>query len=155
MRIFLVAVMAGLAVACSPPPAATTETPDAPAVSAPGVDDAQTQLLLNVLQPVVADEVGQPVSLQPTTVNVRDEWAYVDAQVRNGDGTEINWTTTNLASRYENGAMDTGGGVHALLKNENGTWVVLEHVIAPTDVAWIDWASRHGVAPDILGLPSN
>ena len=88
-------------------------------------------------------------------MNVRDEWAYVDAQVRNGDGTEIDWATTNLAGRYQDGVMDTGGGVHALLKNENGVWMVLEHVIAPTDVAWIEWASRHGVPPDVLGLPSN
>ena len=29
------------------------------------------------------------------------------------------------------------------------------HVIAPTDVAWIDWAATHGVPPDVLGLPSN
>jgi hypothetical protein len=155
MRTLLIAVIALAATACSPPAATTTETAEPPAAPAPGVNDEQTQTLLNVLQPLVAAEVGQPVSLQPTTVNVRDEWAYVDADIRNGDGTEINWMTTNLASRYENGAMDTGGGVHALLKNENGTWTVLERVIAPTDVAWIDWAGEHGVPADILGLPSN
>lgn len=154
MRALLIAVIA-LAAACSPPAATTTEAPATPAAPAPGVDDEQTQMLLNVLQPVVGEEVGQPVSLQPTTVNIRDEWAYVVAQIRNGDGTEIDWTSTNLASRYENGAMDTGGGVHALLKNENGAWTVLEHVIAPTDVAWIEWAGEHGVPADILGLPSN
>lgn len=151
MRALLVAV-AALAAACSPP-AATTETPPAsPAAPAP---DVTTQPILTALTPVVAAEVGKPVSLQANTVNARDEWAYVDAQVRNADGSDIDWTTTNLASRYENGAMDTGGGVHALLKYENGAWVVLEHVIAPTDVAWIEWAGRHGVPPDILGLPSN
>jgi hypothetical protein len=32
---------------------------------------------------------------------------------------------------------------------------VLEHVIGPTDVAWIEWAAEHGVPADILGLPSN
>lgn len=155
MRALLIAAVAGLAAACTPPAATTTETPEATAAALPGIDDESTQVLLNVLQPIVAAEVGKPVSLQPTTINQRDEWAYVDAQIRNGDGTPIDWTTTNLASRYENGVMDTGGGVHALLKNENGEWTVLEHVIAPTDVAWIDWAARHGVPPDILGLPSN
>lgn len=154
MRAFLIAVVVGLAAACSPP-AATTETPETPATELPGVSDGQTQTLLDVLTPLITTEVGKPVSLAANTVNVRDEWAYVDARVLNADGSAIDWTTTNLASRYENGAMDTGGGLHALLKNENGTWVVLEHVIAPTDVAWIDWASRHGVPPDVLGLPSN
>ncbi|MEZ5961589.1 MAG: hypothetical protein R3C30_14365 [Hyphomonadaceae bacterium] len=155
MRALLIAAVAGLAAACTPPAATTTETPERPATPAPGDTDAQSQVLLDVIQPLVAGEVGKPVSLQPRTVNVRDEWAYVDADIRNGDGSEIDWMTTNLASSYENGAMDESGGVHALLKNENGTWVVLEHVIAPTDVAWIDWAARHGVPPDILGLPSN
>lgn len=152
MRALLIAIVA-LAAACSPPAATTTEAPAAPP-SAPAAD-AGTQQLLNVLTPIVAAEVGKPVSLRANTVNVRDECAYVDAAVLNGDGSPIDWTTTNLASRYENGAMDTGGGLHALLKNEGGVWVVLEHVIAPTDVAWIDWAATHGVPPDVLGLPSN
>lgn len=152
MRALLIAVVA-LVAACSPPAATTTiEAPETPA--APSAD-AQTETLLSILTPLVAAEVGQPVSLQTTTVNVRDEWAYVVADVRNADGTQIDWMTTNLASRYENGAMDTGGGLHALLKNENGTWTLLEHVIAPTDVAWLDWAAGHGVPPDVLGLPSN
>jgi len=151
MRMVLLVALTAITTACSPP-AATTGRPEAPAASSP---DASTQAVIDVLTPVVSTEVGQPVRLQPNTVSVRDEWAYVDAQVANPDGSEIDWSTTNLASRYENGVMDTGGGVHALLKNENGTWVVLEHVIAPTDVAWIDWAARHGAPPDILGLPSN
>lgn len=152
MRAFLVAIVA-LTAACSPPAATTTEAPAAPA-AAPAAD-ANTQALLDLLTPIVAADVGKPVSLRANTVNVRDEWAYVDAAVLNGDGSAIDWTDTNLASRYENGAMDTGGGVHALLKNQGGVWVVLEHVIAPTDVAWIDWPGRHGVPPDVLGLPSN
>lgn len=154
MRAFLIAIVA-LAAACSPPAATTTETPATTTAPAAPAADANEQTLLGILTPLVAAEVGKPVSLQANSVNVRDEWAYVDARVLNADGSPIDWTTTNLASRYENGAMDTGGGLHALLKNENGTWVVLEHVIAPTDVAWIEWASRHGVPPDVLGLPSN
>lgn len=151
MRALLVAI-ATLAAACSPPAVTTSETPETPTAPSP---DAQTEALLGVLAPVVSAEVGQTVSLHTSTVNVRDEWAYVVAQVRNADGSEIDWARTNLASRYENGVMDTGGGLHALLKNDSGTWIVLEHVIAPTDVAWIEWAARHGVPPDILGLPSN
>ena len=151
MRALLIAIVA-LSAACSPPAATTTEAPE---TSVAPSADAATQPLLNVLTPAISAEVGKPVSLRTTTVNVRDEWAYVVADVRNADGSEIDWSTTNLASRYENGAMDTGGGLHALLKNHGGVWVVLEHVIAPTDVAWLDWAATHGVPPDILGLPSN
>jgi hypothetical protein len=151
MRALFVAI-AALAGACSPP-ATTSEAPAE--VEAPAAPNAATQAALDVLTPIISTEVGKPVSLQPSTATIRDGWAYIDAEVLNADGSAIDWMTTNLASRYENGVMDEGGGVHALLKNENGTWTVLEHVIAPTDVAWIDWVDRHSVPADILGLPEN
>lgn len=146
MRALLIAVVA-LAAACSPPAATTTETPTPTAAPSP---DANTQAVLNILTPIIGAEVGKPVSLRVITANVRDEWAYVDAAVLNADGSAIDWSTTNLASAYANGAMDTGGGLHALLKNQGGVWVVLEHVIAPTDVAWLGWAEAHGVPAGIV-----
>ena len=79
MRALLIAALLGLAAACTPPAATTTETPEAPA--APSAD-ATTEALLTVLTPVIAQEIGKPVSLQTTHVNVRDEWAFVIAQPR-------------------------------------------------------------------------
>ncbi|MEQ1817266.1 MAG: hypothetical protein ABL871_01550 [Terricaulis sp.] len=146
MRALLIAIVT-LAAACSPPAATTTETPEPPAAPSP---DANTQAVLSILTPIIGAEVGKPVSLRVNTANVRDEWAYVDAAVLNADGSAIDWSTTNLASAYTNGAMDTGGGLHALLKNQGGVWVVLEHVIAPTDVAWIGWAETHNVPPGVV-----
>lgn len=152
MKRVLCIAIALLASACTPPSPAP-EPPAAPAPAAPS-PDATTEALLGVLTPLVSAEVGKPVNLVTTTVNVTDQWSYVVAQPRNTDGSEIDWTTTNLASRYENGAMDTGGAVHALLKNENGVWTVLEYVLAPTDVAWLDWAARHGAPAGVVETPA-
>lgn len=151
MRALLIAVVA-LAAACTPPAATTTETPEAPVAPPAG---ATTQGVVDALTAVVAVDVGQPVSLELTNVNVRDEWAFVQAQPKKPDGSAIDWSTTSYAQRAADGVLDGDGTTYALLKNENGTWRVLEHAIGPTDVAWIDWASEHGVPPDILGLPSN
>jgi hypothetical protein len=151
MRALLIAIVA-LAAACSPPAATTTETPEPPAAPAA---DGTTQEVLDALTPVVAQDIGQPVSLQTTNVNVRDEWAFVTAQPRKPDGSAIDWSTTAYAQRAADGVLDGDGTTYALLKNENGAWTVLEHVVGPTDVAWIEWAGEHGVPPDILGLPSN
>ncbi len=151
MRVMLFAI-AALAAACSPPAATTTETPETPAAPSP---DATTQALVTALTPVVSQEIGQPVSLQTTNVNVRDEWAFVVAQPRKPDGSAIDWSTTSFAQRAADGVLDGDGTTYALLKQENGAWTVLEHAIGPTDVAWIEWASEHGVPADILGLPSN
>ncbi|MBL8536448.1 MAG: hypothetical protein JNM59_03500 [Hyphomonadaceae bacterium] len=142
----------GLVMACTPPaatpPADTQEASAAPAL------DAVSEAVLAGLTPTITTEIGAPVQLQATVVNVQDGWAYVVAQPRNPDGSAIDWTTTNLASRYENGVMDTGGGVHALLKNESGTWTVVEHVIAPTDVAWEAWPATHGAPATIFAGPA-
>lgn len=154
MRALLIAVVAALAAACSPP-AATTETPETPATTTPGVHDEQSQALLNVLDPVLSANIGQPVRLQPTTVNVRDEWAFIIGQPRKPDGTAIDWSTTAYAQRAADGVLDGDGQTFALLKNVNGAWEVLEYVVGPTDVAHIEWAGKHGVPPDVLGLPSN
>jgi hypothetical protein len=152
MRALLIAAVSAFAAACTPPAATTTETPEAPA--APSAD-ATTEALLTVLTPVVAQEIGKPVSLQTTHVNVRDEWAFVVAQPRNPDGSAVDWSTTTLAERHELGVLDGDGATYALLKQVNGAWTVLEHAIGPTDVAYIEWAASHGAPADILGLPSN
>lgn len=154
MRALLIAIVA-LAAACSPPATTSSETPTAtetPAVPSP---DAATQALLDVLNPVLARDIGQPINLQPTTANVRDEWAFIIGQPRRPDGTPIDWSTTSLAQRAADGVLDGDGQTFALLKNVNGAWEVLEYVVGPTDVAHIGWAGKYGVPADILGLPSN
>lgn len=153
MRALLIAAVA-LTAACSPP-AATTETPASTETATAPSPDATTQALLEILNPVLTRDIGQPVSLQTTTVNVRDEWAFIIGQPRAPDGAAIDWSATSLAQRAADGVLDGDGQTFALLKNVNGAWEVLEHAIGPTDVAYIDWAARHGAPADILGLPSN
>jgi hypothetical protein len=155
MRTFLTAAVIGLSAACTPPAATTTETPEPPAAPAVGVDDESAQMLLNALDPVLSENIGQPVNLQPTTVNIRDEWAFIIGQPRQTNGAPIDWSATSYAQRAADGALDGDGQTFALLKSVNGAWEVLEYVVGPTDAAHIEWAGKHGVPPDILGLPSN
>lgn len=146
MRALLVGLL-GILIGCSP-------AANAPEPPAPAAQSATAQSPVDALEPVIEAEVGIPLALRATTINVVEGWAYVEAQPKNPDGSDIDWATTSLASRYENGAMDTGGSVHALLRNDNGSWTLLEHVIAPTDVAWLDWAARHGAPASIVELPA-
>jgi len=136
-----------LIAACSQPAAPASGTPAASAT-------APAQAVLDVLTPVVSAEIGKPVSLQATTSNVTADWAYIVAQPRNADGSAIDWSSTNMASAHENGAMDDSGAVHALLHKENGVWVVVEHVVGATDVAWENWASAHGVPAGVVDVPA-
>jgi hypothetical protein len=140
MRMLIVALLA-LSSACAQPPA----TPSTSAVSEQGA------AMLAALNPVIAAEIGQPVRLESQQMNVQGEWAWVWVQPRQPDGAAIDWSTTALASRYENGVMDAAGGAYALLKQESGAWRVVTHVIAPTDVAWLSWAEEYGAPAEIMG----
>ena len=126
------------------PPAATTES-----VSA----DAQTEALLAVVTPVVATELGAPVSLEAGQVRVMDEWAWLVATPRQANGAPIDWAATTRASAYQNGAMDESGATYALLKQEAGAWRIVAHVIAPTDVAWESWPTEYGAPRELFELP--
>lgn len=148
LRVLGVVVLA-LTCACAPPAAPpATEAPPA-AVAA-----TDAQAVLDVLTPIVAAEIGTPVQLNARTTNVVGDWAYISAVPVNATGGAIDWSATNLASRYEHGAMDESGAVHALLRKESGVWIIVENVIAPTDVAWATWTADHNVPAGVVDVPA-
>ena len=144
----LKAILAAFAlVACTPP--APTEPAAPPAAPAP---EAASQELLDALTPVVSTAIGQPVSFTIDTVRVDNDWAWLVVQPQAADGSPLDWSQTSFAGAHANGVLDGNGTTYALLKRENGQWRVVDHVIGPTDVAYIDWPARHGAPPELLGL---
>ena len=139
-------LIAALAAACSPPAQTTPATPpEAPSA------EAESASLVAALTPVVAADVGQPnVTLTAETVRVQDDWGWLVAQPHG-----VDWSATKYAARAEAGALDGNGTTYALLKRENGAWRVLDFVVGPTDVAYMDWPARHGAPPELMGLPAN
>lgn len=142
MRTAIFAAALALA-ACAPE--AHNETP-------PTAASAQTDALTEVLTPVVSAELGQPVALNVQTSRIDGDWGWLIANPTMPDGAPIDWSQTNYASRYENGVMDESGATYALLRRENGEWRVVEFIVAPTDVAYLDWPARHGAPPALMGL---
>ena len=151
MRAVFVALALSAAAACSDPvspPSASnvSEAPD-PATSSTAILTAAT--------PAVSATIGQPISLSPTTVNVQDDWAWVVAQPQTPEGGAIDWSATSFAEDAALGVLDGGGTTYVLLKRENGAWRVLDHVVGPTDVAWINWPTQYGAPAELMGLPAN
>jgi hypothetical protein len=146
MKIKALLVVLALA-ACSPP---APSEPAAPA-PAPAADAANAEMLA-ALAPVVSAAIGQPISFTIDTVRVDNDWAWLVVQPQAADGSPLDWSQTSFASAHANGVLDGNGTTYALLKRENGQWRVVEHVIGPTDVAYIDWPARHGAPPELLGL---
>ncbi|GAM99610.1 hypothetical protein U91I_03264 [alpha proteobacterium U9-1i] len=138
------AVLALITAACTPPA-------EAPSINAE-IAENEDAAILSALTPVLTAEIGAPLRLEITQLNVQDEWAWIAVQPLQPDGAAIVWSTTALADRYENGAMDESGAAYALLKLENGAWRIVTHVIAPTDVAWLSWPADYGAPASLMGV---
>lgn len=149
MRALLIA-FATLAASCSPPSQQTAETPEAPA--APSAD-AETRAILESLTGFVGIGFGAPLSFQPTTVRVQDDWAWVIAQPRAPDGGPLDWSRTSYAEQAREGMLDGDGTTYALLQRQNDRWTVMNFVIGPTDVAYLDWTAQHGAPPELITPP--
>ena len=146
----LKALVAALALAaCSPQAPSEPTPPAAPAAPSP---EAESQELLDALTPVVAADIGQPVSFTIDTVRVQNEWAWLVVQPQAPGGGAIDWARTKYGEQSAEGVLDGGGTTYALLKRENGQWRVLEFVIGPTDVAYADWPERHDAPAGLMGL---
>ena len=145
MRPFFITILT-LVAACTQAPSTTEAPPEPPVMS------ERSAAMLSALTPVIAAEIGGPVRLDLKQVNVQEEWAWLAVQPLRPDGSAIVWSTTALASRYENGAMDESGATYALLEQENGAWRIVTHVIAPTDMAWLSWPAEYGAPAEIMGF---
>ena len=147
MRYVLAIAAFTLLTACTPPaPSTSTEAN----VTTPGsTADSSTDPLAIAAAPAISEDIGVPVTLAPRVSRTDGDWGWLIAQPWTPEGAAIDWSQTRHASRAENGVMDSSGTVYVLLKRENGAWRVVEHTIAPTDVAWLDWPQRHG-APESL-----
>ncbi len=116
-----------------------------PALAQPVVSPARGSALradvLDALRPTVERETDGPVIFVVNTLNVMGDWAYVDTDPRRPSGGKIDWRRTKFRDAFE--ADMFSGLVLALLRRQGGHWRVVETAIGPTDVAWVEWATKH------------
>jgi hypothetical protein len=145
----LILALAALAAACSPPTQKADAPPGEPGIPAEASNPEQNAMT-SALAPRVEAEIGQPVSFTVTTMRVENDWGWLVAQPWTPDGAQIDWSQTRYAERAREGMLDGGGTTYALLKRENGQWRVVDFAVGPTDVAWADWAERHGAPASVM-----
>lgn len=147
MRKLAAAAALALVFACSPPSPQPSDT-------IAGAE-APTDPLAVALTPALAEGIGRPVSLAVQVSAIDGDWGWIVAQPWTPDGTQIDWSQTRYAERAASGALDGGGVTYALLRRRNGEWRVVEFAVGPTDVAWADWAQRHGAPTSLMQAPTN
>jgi hypothetical protein len=97
--------------------------------------------VLDALRPTAAKETGGPVIFVVKVLNVMGDWAYVEAEPKRPGGEAVDWRKTRFREAYAADAFS--GLVLALLRNKGGRWTVSEHIVGPTDVAWIEWQRQY------------
>jgi hypothetical protein len=76
------------------------------------------------------------------------DFAFLRGQIRLRDGRPVDYRGTEYQEYIDEGLFDDGFA--ALLKKQGDQWVVLAHVIGPTDVPWVTWAEDFGAPADIF-----
>lgn len=104
--------------------------------------------LMDAARPPIQLEIGRPVIFVVQVLRTDGNWAYLQAQPRNPDGTEIRWSTTRFAREYRIGAMSDIAMV--LMRREAGRWQVVDHVLGPTDVHWYGWLDAYGLPEELF-----
>jgi hypothetical protein len=117
-----------------------------------GKADALRKPLLDGLRGPIEKDLGQPVQFVVGTLRVQGAWAFVIATPQTKTGQPIDYSRTHYAQAIADGVFD-GGTVFALLKSDQGAWLVKDFVIGPTDVAFLAWPDQHGAPAALFELP--
>jgi hypothetical protein len=112
------------------------------------VGGAERDAILDAAREPVAKRLGKPVKFKVRTL-VRDgDWAFMIAAMVDAAGRPISYAGTPLASAEAEGAVSKD--FVALLRLSGGRWRVVDQALGPTDVAWADWAGKHGAPRTIF-----
>jgi hypothetical protein len=111
--------------------------------------DPLRKKLLDVIRPRVEAELGRPVIFVVTVLNVQADWAFLNVEPVNRDGSPIDIYQTRYARKAD---MMDGLTNFALLHYKNNRWNEVVHLVGPTDVGYIPWADDFGVSRSLLNL---
>lgn len=96
--------------------------------------------IIEAMRPLVEREVGAPVVLLVSAINVEGPFAFVSATPARPGGQPIDWSQTRHARARAADAMSDV--TQALLTGEGANWTVIEFAFGPTDVPWEEWITR-------------
>ena len=104
---------------------------------------SERRAILDATRQSVQQEMKQPIEFVVKRIKVCDRWAFVIADMQKPGGAQINWSQTVCRG-------DVSHLVGALLqKVGDGRWSAKAHELCPTDVPWVDWATKYN-APAAL-----
>jgi tetratricopeptide (TPR) repeat protein len=106
----------------------------------------RTAILDSIRKPVERD-LGPPILLIVTAINVEGPWAFASVKATRPNG-PLDWSRTKFARAMSGGAMSDS--ILVLLRGGDTQWTVIEYALGPTDVPWVEWVGKHRVAQRVF-----
>lgn len=119
------------------------------AAAASAFPAAERAALMDAARPAAEADLGLPVRFVVTRLERQGEWAFLLATMQNPHGRPVDLARSKRASAAREGMVSNVYA--ALLRRRDGHWVPVDHATGPTDVAWEDWADKHGAPRAVFG----
>lgn len=107
----------------------------------PEKGSVERKAIVDALRVPVGKQLKQPVIFKIDHLKVQNNWAFLNGQPQNSDGSAFDYTNTVYQDAVDAGAFDDG--IVALLRKVNGKWKVVQYVIGATDVPYEDWDKKY------------
>lgn len=120
-------------------------------VQADAATTPEGRAALQAAQAVAAKALGQPVAVVPETVKLSGPWAFVVGQLQTPQGQPVDYAGTRWAEPAKQGGVSRLVAV-LLRRTQDGAWRTVDQAVGPTDVAWGDWATKHGAPAELFSL---
>lgn len=127
------------------PPAMTVPLMTILAATSPA---SERSAILDAARVPIVARLGKPVLFRVDRLTREGGWAFLLADLEDGQGRPIDYAGTPLAGAWNNGMVSKSCAV--LLRREADGWTVVDSRIGPTDVAWGGWASQHRAPPSLF-----
>jgi hypothetical protein len=88
---------------------------------------------------------GQKVKFIVREFGTARGWTFLGVDPVAPSGRPLDFARSEFADLKRDGMI--GGPAYFLLHKVKGRWQTVEEVYFPTDVAWLDWPSKHSAAP--------
>lgn len=118
------------------------------AVAVAEVAPADRAAILDAAHQAIARRIGKTPKLLVRTLGHQGDWVFLVAAMQDKVGRPISYAGTPLASAEAEGMVSKD--YVALFRRSGKGWRVVEEALGPTDVAWADWAEKHGAPKAIF-----
>ena len=109
----------------------------------PARGSADRAAIMDAARGPITAELDHTVIFVVSTLRTDGEWAYLDATPVNPDGSPLDWKATPFAEAQAAGMMEDN--VLVLLRKKGKDWKMVDYVIGPSDVYWLNWIDQYGL----------